>query len=220
MCFSATASFTAGGVLLGVGTLTVKASPGVRELPFAAIPLLFGVQQLSEGVVWWTLANDAPGLNAAMTQFYSFFSHVLWPGYVPLAVLLLEPPGRRRQGLWSIALIGFAVGAYLLYSMIEYPITSRATGGHVEYVSPHFFAAFTMGGYLLATAGSMLFSSHWTVKLLGGLALLSFVAAYLVFARWFISVWCFFAALLSVVVALYFFAPGERPKVANPQARP
>lgn len=210
MCFSATASLTAGAFLLGVGTMTVKASRGVLELPFAAIPLLFAVQQLSEGVVWWTLANDAPGLNVAMTQFYSFFSHVLWPIYVPLAALLLEPPDGRRRSLWVIVFIGIAVGTYLLYSMFEFPITSRATGGHVEYVSPHFFVAFTMGGYLLATTCSMLFSSHRTVKLFGGLALLSFVVAYLIFARWFISVWCFFAALLSVVVALHFFAPGGR----------
>lgn len=215
MCFSATASFTVGAFLLGVGTMTVKASRSVRQLPFAAIPLLFALQQLSEGVVWWTLTNDAPDLNVAMTQFYSFFSHVLWPIYVPLAVLLLEPPGGRRRSLWVIVFIGIAVGTYLLYAMFEFPIASRATGGHVEYVSPHFFAAFTMIGYLLATTCSMIFSSHRTVRIFGGLALLSFAAAYLIFARWFISVWCFFAAFLSVIVALHFFGSSERAEAPN-----
>ena len=38
----------------------------------------------------------------------------------------------------------------------------------------------------------------------GVLALLSFGAAYAFYATWFISVWCFFAALLSAVIYLHF----------------
>lgn len=205
MCFSMTASLAAGGFLLGVGTMTVKAARRRSEIPFAAIPLLFAIQQLSEGIVWWTFSHEAPGLNAAMTQFYSFFSHVLWPAYVPLAVLLLEPPGGRRRLLKLTAIAGAGVGLYLLYSMFEYPITSRATGGHIEYVSPHFFAAVTMTGYLLSTTVSPLLSNEVMVRIFGALALISFMLAYLIFASWFISVWCFFAAILSVVVALRFF---------------
>lgn len=92
MCFSA-ASFTAGALLLGAGILAVKSARGPRELPLAAIPLLFSIQQLIEGVVWLTFRYEAPLLNAVMTHAYSFFSHVLWPVYVPVAVLLIEPTG-------------------------------------------------------------------------------------------------------------------------------
>ena len=39
-----------------------------------------------------------------MTHVYSFFSHVLWPAYVPVAVLIAAPARaphcRRRQGAW------------------------------------------------------------------------------------------------------------------------
>ena len=93
MCFSATASFSAGILLLGAGVVAVKSAHGSRELPLAAIPLLFSIQQLIEGVVWLTFRYEAPLLNAVMTHAYSFFSHVLWPVYVPVAVLLVEPPG-------------------------------------------------------------------------------------------------------------------------------
>jgi len=210
MCFSMNASLAAGGFLLGVGTMTVKAARRPSEIPFAAIPLLFAIQQLSEGIVWWTFAHNAPGLNVVMTQVFSFFSHVLWPAYVPLAVFLLEPPGWRRRMLKLATIAGLMVGLYLLYSMFEYPIISRPTGNHVEYVSPHFFAAVTMAGYLFATTVSPLLSSEGSVKFFGALALASFVLAYLIFARWFISVWCFFAAILSVVVALKFFGQ-KRP---------
>jgi hypothetical protein len=52
MCFSARASFSAGAVLLGLGALTLKSVKRPRELTFAAIPLLFAIQQLSEGVIF------------------------------------------------------------------------------------------------------------------------------------------------------------------------
>ena len=207
MCFSATASFTAGALLFGIGTLTLKAANSPRELPFAAIPLLFALQQLSEGVVWLTFVYDAPQLNVVMTHVYSFFSHVLWPLYIPLAVLMIEPPERRGRALLLFGIAGVAVGAYLLYVLIAYPIVSRPTGRHVEYVSPHFFATVVMTLYLLSTTISPLFSTYRTVKLFGVLALSSFAAVYYFYATWFISVWCFFAALLSAVVYLHFRQP-------------
>lgn len=204
MCFSATVSFSAGALLLGIGTLTLKSARRLRELPFAAIPLLFAIQQLSEGVIWLTFSYEAPLLNAVMTHVYSFFSHVLWPAYVPIAVLLIEPPGWRRRALLAFVAAGIAVGAYLLYVLVAFPIVSRPTGQHIEYVSPHFFAAVSMTLYLMSTTVSLLLSTHRTVKAFGVLALLSFAVAYWFYTTWFISVWCFFAALLSAVVYLHF----------------
>lgn len=204
MCFSATASFSAGALLVGLGTLTLKSASRPRELPFAAIPLLFALQQLSEGVIWLTFRYEAPQVNAVMTHVYSFFSHVLWPVYVPVAVLLMEPSRWRQRALLVFVAAGVAVGGYLLYAMVAYPVVSRPTGQHIEYVSPHFFAAATMTLYLMSITFSLLLSTHRTVKVFGVLALLSFGAAYFFYATWFISVWCFFAALLSAVVYLHF----------------
>ena len=103
MCFSATASFAAGAALLGVGAVTVSRVRRPAELPFAMIPGLFGVQQLVEGALWLTFADTAPHANSVLTHAYSFFSHVLWPIYVPIAVLLLEPEAWRRKLLLGIA---------------------------------------------------------------------------------------------------------------------
>ena len=204
MCFSATASFSAGALLLGVGTLTLRSASRTREIPFAAIPLLFAIQQLSEGVIWLTFRYEAPQLNAVMTHVYSFFSHVLWPAYVPVAVLLMEPSWPRRRALLAFVAAGVAVGAYLLYILAAFPVVSRPTGKHIEYVSPHFFAAAAMTLYLMSTTLSLFLSTHRTVKVFGILALLAFATAYSFYTAWFISVWCFFAALLSAVVYLRF----------------
>ncbi len=219
MCFSATASFTAGAFLVGVGTLTLKSASRRRELPFAAIPLLFAIQQLTEGVIWLTFSYDAPQLNTVMTHVYSFFSHVLWPVYVPIAVLMLEPSRSRRKGLLVLVAAGTAVGGYLLYIMLAYPVTSRPTGQHVEYDSPHFYAVVTMTLYLLSIIVGLLLSTYRTVKVFGILALLSFATAYYFYATWFISVWCFFAALLSAVVYLHFHDVTGRAQHAGSQVR-
>ena len=211
MCFSATASFSAGALLLGIGTLTLKLAKHPREWPFAAIPLLFAIQQLGEGVIWLTFSADVPLLNTVMTHVYSFFSHVLWPVYLPVAVLMIEPPGGRRQTLTVFAAAGAVLAAYLLYVLVAFPVVSRPTGQHVEYDSPHFFAAEVMTLYLVSTTVSPLLSTLRGVKVFGALALLSFGAAYYFYATWFISVWCFFAALLSAVICLHFaWRPTER----------
>ncbi len=204
MCFSATASFSAGILLLGAGVLTVRAARDPRELPLAAIPLLFSVQQLIEGVVWLTLRYEAPLLNAAMTHAYAFFSHVLWPVYVPVAVLLVESRGWRRNTLWGLSTAGGAVAAYLLYTLVVFSVVSRATGQHIEYVSPHFFTTAVMSIYLLSTAIGPMISSHRWVRVFGLLALASFAGAYFFYTRWFISVWCLFAAVLSLVLCAHF----------------
>jgi len=157
-------------------------------------------------VIWLTFQFDSPALNPAMTLLYSLFSHVLWPIYVPLAVLLLEPVRWRRKVLAAFLAVGLGIGLYLLVSMFLFPIVSRAAGGHIEYDSPHFFIGPVIAGYLTATCISMLFSSHNAVKLFGIAALLSFVASYAVYTQWFFSIWCFFAAILSGIVYLHFTA--------------
>ena len=45
MRFSATASFTPGAALLGIGALTLRRTTRGAEIPYASMPLLFGLQQ-------------------------------------------------------------------------------------------------------------------------------------------------------------------------------
>ena len=65
MCFSAAASLAAGGTLSVVGGLTLAKVKNKSELPFASIPLLFGIQQAIEGAVW--LSFGSPVLNTIAT---------------------------------------------------------------------------------------------------------------------------------------------------------
>ena len=204
MCFSATASFTAGIGLLAIGAVTASRVRRRVEMPFALIPGLFGVQQVIEGGLWLTLPDHAAVGNTVLTHLFSFFSHVLWPIYVPIAVLLLEPEAWRRRVLMVIAVAGAAVGLYLFYFLVTEPIVSKVVGRHISYQSPHFYLVAVMVLYVLATCISSFVSSCKTIRWFGAATFVALLAAYAFFAFWFISVWCFFAAILSVIVLLHF----------------
>ena len=171
------------------------------------IPLLFGVQQIVEGILWLTFRYDAPVLKQVTTYGYSMFSHVLWPIYIPFAVSFLESTQWRKRALRAFQAAGLIVGLYLLYFIITRPVVAQIDGHHIVrhmlYVSPHFFLAPVMLLYLSATCVSCFVSSHPFVRLFGGLAFVSFVAAYLVYARALVSIWCFFAAVLSLIIYLH-----------------
>jgi hypothetical protein len=203
MCFSASASFIAGTSLSVVGVAALRRTRVRTERPFAMIPLLFGIQQLTEGVIWLTFRHDAPLLKQVMTYLYSVFSHVLWPMYVPFAMGILEAVRWRKRAIFAFEIPGAAVGLYLLYFIATRPVIASVIGRHIVYVSPHFYLMTVMVFYLAATCISCFFSSHGFVKLFGVLMLLSFIAAYLVHVMALVSIWCFFAAILSLLVYLH-----------------
>ena len=140
MCFSASASFIAGTTLCAVGVATLRNAETRTEKPLAMIPLLFGMQQLTEGVIWLTLRHDAPLLKQVMTYVYSGFSHVLWPIYVPIAMGLLESVSWRRKAIFAFDVPGIGAGLYLLYFIVTRPVVAEVAGRHIAYVSTHFYA--------------------------------------------------------------------------------
>ena len=203
MCFSATASFVAGTGLSVLGVATLRAARRRSEIPFAAIPLIFGLQQMVEGALLLSFRFDAPQLNLAMTYLFSMFSHVLWPVFVPFAIGQLETVAWRRRVIQVFQGVGLLVGLYLLYQIVEFPVTAVAAE-NIVYVSAHFYKLPVMLLYLAATCVSCFFSSSATVRLFGALALLLFALAYGFFAVALFSVWCFFAALLSAIIFVHF----------------
>jgi hypothetical protein len=203
MCFSATASFIAGVSLSVLGVATVKKAERKAEIPFAMIPLLFGVQQIIEGMLWLSFRFDAPLLNVIMTYVFTLFSHVLWPIFVPFSIGLMETVAWRKKVISAFQITGIAVGLYHLYVIVKFPVTSEVNG-HIVYVSPYFNKVPVLVLYLAATCVGAFFSSHKIINIFGALALLLFMVAYWFYTVAFFSVWCFFAAILSVVIYLHF----------------
>ncbi len=211
MCFSATASFSAGAVLLGLGSVAVGQTHVGRAIPYALIPVLFGIQQLLEGGLWLTFAQPQ-GCGPLLTHAYSAFSQVIWPVYIPVAVVLLEPHPLRRKAQWCVVVAGAAASLFLLVELTHLQIRAEVTGAHIAYIFPHFHEAIATGLYLLGACISPLLSSHRAVRWFGVLISLSLVITMVFYNLWFISVWCFLAAITSCAV-LAFTMPGQQPTV-------
>ena len=112
MCFSADASLGAAIVLLPVGGFCAAAalSKDRAYLPLAVIPLLFGVQQLCEAVVWLGLERAEPDLIRAGSGWSLLFALAVWPTWVPLAAAAIELPGARRWAFIGLVGVGLALG--------------------------------------------------------------------------------------------------------------
>lgn len=220
MCFSAPASFIAGAALTAVGIATLRMASRPSEMPLAAIPLIFGIQQFIEGLVWLSFRDASQLSNPMLTFAYSLFSHVLWPIYVPFAVRLVESVPWRRRALAATQVAGIAVGLYLLYFLVRYPITSGVLGQHIVYKSPHFYIAAVMALYLSATCVSSMLASHRIIRLFGVLSLATFIAAYAIHAATLVSVWCFFAAILSFAIYVHFHGERRSNRLHQPASNP
>ena len=162
MCFSATASFIAGGSLTAAGIGVLRNAKARPRVAFAAIPLLFGIQQLVEGVVWISFGH--PIVHAAAAHLYTLFSHVFWPFYLPLAVTLMETGPRRKRILTRFVFFGLAVSLYLMIFVVNGPVTVSVVQNCLAYQVPNPDSPLLLAAYLIATCVSCQISSHKLVR--------------------------------------------------------
>jgi len=209
MCFSASASFIVGGSLTLLGVVTLKHATKRAELPFASIPLLFGIQQSVEGLLWLSIQQDMALLKTAMTYIFTFFSHLLWPAFVPYAIALMENrPGRdlamwRSNLMWGFRGVGVVVAMLLLALVATQPLMA-VVDRHIIYVTPFFYDWPVMLLYIAATCIVAFFSTYPLIRLFGLTVLAFFFVSYWFYTEAFFSVWCFFAAITSLIVYIHF----------------
>jgi hypothetical protein len=207
MCFSATASFTAAAVAGSIGTVTLWKAAKLRDpalLPIAAFPVLFALQQVVEGFLWLDLAQPEPGTcRPFLTHAFLGYAEIFWPLFAPVAAWLIEPNLRRRRLIALCVLTGAAVSTYLLVKMLGNPYTASAATGHIVYSNGVTYPRGIEIPYVLATTISLLLSSHRLIQLLAIVILGGFAVAWWSYHQSYISVWCFFAAVSSVIVFVF-----------------
>ena len=215
MCFSATASFAAAGGLALVGAATLLERPSPRMSLLAATPLIFAAHQAIEGFVW--LGISAGGPAQALVKTWVFIAEVFWPTYVPLAVLLLTPGRRRRQGLFALLATGLVVSGYFLLILTQNVYGVVAIDGNLRY-APQAPAPHRLPGlYLLATVAPLLIARERFVLAFGIAVLAGAIVTELYFAHAGPSVWCFFAAIAS---SCAFLAVREERRNRRPRLAP
>jgi hypothetical protein len=203
MCFSASMSFSASAVLSVFGVVSLAKSQRYEQRVLAGIPLIFAVQQFTEGVLWMSLLHTswAAWANPA-TYGFLFFAQVTWPVYIPLCILLLEQKQRKKEIIAALMLAGGILSVYTAFCLYHYPAHAVIGNHHIKYELGFAMAQKWYYGllYFLPTIVSPLVSSIKKVHLLGYLFLISYVAARLLFHYFEISVWCFFGAMISSIV--------------------
>lgn len=205
MCFSATASFSAGAVLTGLGAVSLSKASSPREYPFAAIPLLFGIQQIAEGFLWLSLTHpDYAHLQTGSMWFFLLFAQPIWPILLPWSVWLLEKNEKRKKRLAIFVKIGSILAAYLFYCILTFEMNARIMDNHIRYYLyfPHALMYLTFPAYLLTTLVPTFISSVRRMRIFATLNLISFMISLFLYLEYLVSVWCFFAAGLSVSVLL------------------
>lgn len=203
MCFSATASFTAGAAISLVGIAAIKTRQHRAQLLFACIPFIFGIQQLTEGLLWIQLRCHAEGLVAHFaTHVFLFFAQVVWPFWVPLSILLLEKREQRSVLQKILVALGGALSLYFIYCQYLYPVDSAIEGKHIVYYReyPSSFDLTTIVIYAVVTILPSFLSHIPRMWILGSSIALSFLITSVFYQHYILSVWCFFAAIISLSI--------------------
>lgn len=218
MCFSQTASFAVAATLapFGAWCLHRARTLGREWTPLALFPLAFAAQQASEGLLWRGLGAGDAALIAAAARGFLFFSHFFWLAWAPFAVWRLEPEGWRRPVMLGLTVAGALFGlSIFLPSLLRIDwLEVTVIEGSIEYRTTLIYDGVVgrtalRGVYAAIIVSALLLSSRRPIRMFGALIVASLLAALTLYPHAFISVWCFFAAVLSACVAAILLAEGS-----------
>jgi hypothetical protein len=203
MCFSAQADAVVGLALLPVGVAALREVRHVRELPFAVLPLLFGLHQLIEAVAWAGADGQVSSQVAhAAVVAYLVIALAVLPTWFPLSVLLLEPRGARARVLAFVAL-GVVVSAYFTLVLLRSPVTVVARDHALQYRTDLENGDLWTVLYVVAVIGPSLLSGYPSIVAFGVLNLVGLSVVAVVYEEAFTSLWCVWAACTSLLVLVH-----------------
>lgn len=215
VCFSASANFVGSAVLGAIGVATLGEVKNRRELLFAAMPCLFALHQFTEGFVWLAVDRYLPGVVAHDAgAAYVLYAQGLLPFLLPLSVFLIEPTHNRRRRMLGFTILGALLALYILWGLIAYPLQVSAHGHGIVYFNQISTTTLVAMLYVTATCGALFFSGFPLLVVLGWLNFAGLLVVMLVKRYEFTSLWCAYAALVSVLI-YYFFRRKRSHKPVN-----
>ncbi len=203
MCFSAGASFGAAAVLGITGIVSLRRVTSRSEIAFSTLPLLFGMQQFAEGLLWLALGKDGyEEWKEPAIYFFLFFAQFLWPIYVPFSILLLERDQKRKNIIYFIVAAGVITSFMLIYRLFNYNVDAEILGHHIHYAieSPKMIIVMSSILYVIAIILPGFISKIKGMKTMALCIAVMLVITKIFYEVYLISVWCFFAAILSVII--------------------
>ncbi len=190
-----------------------------RYVPIAALPVLFGLQQFSEGLVWIAGAQEYSNWVERASLAYMFFSWLAWPVWVPVSAYFLEPT-KRKPFYLGFAVAGGMLGAvqYIPYFAHDGWLTTRFLPYAISYEGIELLdyittREVTYAIYVAVVIGPLLLSSVRDVKIFGLLVFLVLSITYFFFSYAYISVFCFGGALMSLYLVWMVFDGRQRLRI-------
>lgn len=203
MCFSPTASFGSAAVLVIIGSVCIKNSETGPQRLLSSIPLMLSLQQGLEGIVWISFLNpEYSEWGKSATYGFLIFAQIVWPFFIPFSIMLMEKEEKRRKILLFLTIIGSVQALILGYGMLKYAVSSEILHSHIRYNLDFPPANRWFGGvlYIIATGVSPFISSIKRLRFVGIIVLCSYLFTRILYGQNVISVWCYFAALISFVI--------------------
>ncbi|MFD2247670.1 DUF6629 family protein [Pontibacter ruber] len=205
MCFSAEASFGASAALCTIGVLAVRETQTREQTLLAGIPFLFSAQQFTEGIVWLGERHTSfASLQQPATYLFLVIALLVWPTWIVFSVFMLEKEVWRKRLLAALLLLGVLVASILGYGLFSFPVKAEVLHQHIHYRLE--FKQLLVGRssilYFIPTVVPPFVSSVRLMWLLGLALLVVYVIAKVYYTANIVSVWCFFAAIISAVVLL------------------
>lgn len=203
MCFSAEMDLVAGIAITTVGIDAARHVTHRSQAALAAIPLLLGVHQLIETLVWWDLEGRVSACAGdTATWLYLLIALTLMPIAVPLAFLTLRM-GRSVAADWAFLAIGGGVGL-VLFAQLGLEAPGRYIDGHhIAYRAGIAYDWITLPLYVVATCGPALLARSRRLQAFGLLNLVAVGVIAWISQTAVVSIWCVWAAFTSVLINLH-----------------
>lgn len=203
MCFSEQASFTAAAVLslMSMGCFKiVKHDPKLYAL--AAIPLFFGIQQGAEGIEWLYFKGiwGNPHTAELGKNIFAFFAFCFWPLWIPFSLYLAENEQPRKFLLLLFTCAGFAYSLFSGWHVFFGQLDASVVGHSVQYTTP--LTINELWPYMAIVFMPWFISSLPKMAYLGAALVTAALIAGYIYVETFTSVWCFFSAIVSVMMIL------------------
>ncbi len=219
MCFSSSMSYATATILVITSFYTLRQGRH-RQAPLlmlALVPLFFGIQQGFEGLVWQTLNDGRADKAVPYALVFHFFSHFLWMWWFPLCSYLAEYRSVRKKLFAAHTIVGITIGGLVYTQLLLHPewLVVGVKYYSITYdisVPPSDFIDIPIPAsaiYSFIILVPLLLSSHRHLRVFGVLVTASMILASLVYGYALVSVWCFFAAVLSLYLAYIIHREGR-----------
>ncbi len=195
MCFSSEASFIGAAILAAIGVANITQVSSKSQIPLAALPLFFSLQQFSEGLLWVSLKGGDPLFGQIGMYLFLFFALIFWPLWFPFSIFMVEQQPWRKKVIGAFMFAGIGLSIVNFITGFQHLISVKIVGFSLQYVGNvpsqnFFYMAITLIPCFISS-----FPKLWQFGLL--LASTAIIAEYFYLEN-FLSIWCFASAISSL----------------------